>query len=87
MPIFGDAYIHLTPDRNVAKIMLLDCYNKDTASFKDRASHGGGVRSNNRTSAYTRIEKSFCFDLQKPKIRLFTQNILVFIHIKIFVYT
>ena len=56
-------------------------HSKNTASFKGRAAHGGGVRS--ELLHYTQIEKEI-FDLQKTKNHLFTQNIhtskYLFIH-------
>ena len=57
----------------------------NTASVNDSAAHRGGIRSNNRTSAYAWIEKGI-FDLQKTKIRLFIQTKQNKTHIKIFVY-
>ena len=57
-----------------------------TASFQGSAAHGGGVRIITGLPHTLEWKNNF-FDLQKTKIRLFTQNILVFTHIKIFVYT
>ena len=52
---------------------------KNTASYKERASHGGGVRSNNQTSAYARIEKEFFLIYTKYTYVYMHHNICLYI--------
>ena len=61
-------------------------HSNNTASFKDRASHGGGVRSNNRTSAYTRIEKEFFGFTENKNSLIYTKYTCVYMHQNICLY-
>ena len=58
----------------------------NTGSFKDRASHGGGVRSNNRTSAYVRIEKDFFWFTENKNSLIYTKYTCIYMHQNICLY-
>ena len=59
---------------------------KNTASFKDRAAHGGGVRSNNQTSAYVRIEKEFFWFTENKNSLIYTKYTCIYMHQNICLY-
>ena len=59
---------------------------KNTASFKDRAAHGGGVRSNNQTSAYAQIEKEFFWFTENKNSLIYTKYTCIYMHQNICLY-
>ena len=61
-------------------------HSKNTGSFKDRASHGGSVRSNNRTPAYFRIEKEFFRFTENKNSLIYKKYTCVYMHQNICLY-